>query len=375
MQNAVTEWAADKLKDLPGPLYLILLDHGSPDAFYLTGEQPIYSQDLGEWLDTLQGKLYAEGIDQPIIVIFGACYSGSFIDDLSAPGRIIIASSSADEPSYRGPNNPYSGVRDGEFFTSALFNGLGAGHNLKTAFEGAVIQSETYTDSGKKDILPPWNDTAKQHPLLDDNGDGKGSNNLSLSGSDGAEAEKIFLRPGSKAPELLTVEQTGTVPVTPPGLEVNQALLWAKVSDTERTDKVWAEIRNPDMILEQEGVNQQTVKLASQPLSWNDSEKRYEANYAGFNVSGKYTLFFYVQEKTGLISPFKKAFLYKSRVPVPGDVNGDERTDLTDVILAFKIVCGADTGFEAITLGGDLNGDGKIGIEDLISLLRQLAGL
>ncbi len=90
--------------------------------------------------------------------------------------------------------------------------------------------------------------------------------------------------------------------------------------------------------------------------------------------TGKYTLFFYVQEKTGLISPFKKAFLYKSMVPAPGDVNGDERTDLTDVILAFKIVCSADTGFEAITLGGDLNGDGKIGIEDLISLLRQLAG-
>ncbi|GEM_PF-3624126 len=40
-------------------------------------------------------------------------------------------------------------------------------------------------------------------------------------------------------------------------------------------------------------------------------KKRYEANYAGFNVSGKYTLFFYVQEKTGLISSFKKAFLYK----------------------------------------------------------------
>lgn len=393
LQKAITEWAPEKMKNLPAPLFIILLDHGSPDNFYLTGTSPVSSKNLDDWLDTLQEKMDEQGIvienaetgeaePPPIVIIFGACYSGSFIEDLSGPGRIIVASSAADEPSYRGPYNPYSGVRDGEFFTSSLFNGLGAGYNLKTAFEKAVTHVEQYTDSGKDDNSTGWNDTATQHPLLEDNGDAKGSNNFNVSGSDGSKAEGVFLGRGTGAPEPLTVTKAGTSPETPPPLNdfEKQAVLWAEVSDTARTQRVWVEIRDPEMILETKGGNQQTVELPSILLEWQDSESRYEGVYSDFSISGKYTLFFYAEDTAGIISSAKIEYLYKDKQGEngltgmnPGDVDGDSLTDLSDAILAMKLVCGMNV--NVISLAGDVNGDGKIGLEEAVYILRKLAGL
>ncbi|MDM8524145.1 Ig-like domain-containing protein [Desulfococcaceae bacterium HSG8] len=384
LQNAITQWAPEKMRTLPGPLFIILLDHGSPDTFYLSGTAPVSSKNLDDWLNTLQEKMDAEGMvtenpetgekePPPIVVIFGACYSGSFIDNLSGPGRIIVASSAADEPSYRGPINPYSGVRDGEFFTSTLLNELAAGHSLKAAFERAVAQAEAYTDSGtgKNSII--WSDTATQHPLLDDNEDGDGSNNLAVSGSDGAKAKNIFLGRGTGVLNPVTVTEAGTVPNTPPplGFFENHAILWAEVSDTARTQSVWVEIREPDMILEQEGENQQTLELVSIALEPNESGSRYEAVHSDFSVSGDYTLFFYAKDTSGIISTPETKWLYKDKPSVPGDVSGDGLVNLTDAIFALKIVCGA--GNVAVTLSGDVNRDGKIGLEDASFILRKLA--
>lgn len=121
--------------------------------------------------------------------------------------RVIVASSAENEPSYRGPADPYNNnIRDGELFTSVLFNGLGAGYDLKTAFENAVEQSEEHTLIGKDEKPGPWFDGAKQHPLLDDNGDSKGTNSFS-SGKysdnqeeDGAKSSEIIMGHGGGDP-------------------------------------------------------------------------------------------------------------------------------------------------------------------------------
>ncbi len=387
LRDALTEWAPAKMKTIPGPLFVILIDHGSPDTFYLTGEQLVTSQILKGWLDTLQKN--AEGTvwknpktgnsgPPPVVVILGACYSGSFIDDISAPGRIVLTASAPDEPSYRGPNNPYSGVRDGEFFTGALFNGLAAGLSLKAGFERAVVQTETHTDSGTGDFSPDYpGDTAKQHPLLDDNGDKKGSNLLSA-GSDGPAAEDILLGTGAAETGTSTVTDAGSVPETPPPLDISESLatLWAKVSEsTPGKSEVWAEIRRPGMILESEGSSQQTVDLESLSLAWNAEESRYEAAYEKFTESGKYSLFFYAKGENSIISPFIRKFLYKAKSGISGDVNGSGgEPDLADAVLALKI-CAGDLKETDISAAADTNNDKKIGIADAVYILRKLAGL
>ncbi|GEM_PF-1531245 len=387
LRDALTEWAPSKMKTIPGPLFVILIDHGSPDTFYLTGEQPLTAQVLKGWLDTLQKN--AEGIvwknpktgntgPPPIVVILGACYSGSFIEDISAPGRIVLTASAPDEPSYRGPNNPYSNVRDGEFFTGALFNGLAAGLSIKAGFEKAVVQTETHTDSGSGNSSPDYpGDTAKQHPLLDDNGDKKGSNLLSA-GSDGPAAEDILLGTGAVETGTSTVTDAGSVPETPPALDISVSLatLWAKVSEsTPGKSEVWVEIRKPGMILESEGGNQQTVDLESVALAWNAEEIRYEANYEKFTESGKYSLFFYAKGENSIISPFIRKFLYKAKSGIAGDVNDSgSDPDLADAVLALKI-CAGDLKETDISAAADTNNDKKIGIAEAVYILRKLAGL
>jgi ubiquitin len=58
---------------------------------------------------------------------------------------------------------------------------------------------------------------------------------------------------------------------------------------------------------------------------------------------------------------------------LPGDVNGDGRVDLTDAMLALRILAGIPVG--NINIYADLNGDGKIGLAELGYILQKVAVL
>ena len=114
LQYAVETWARNKMLASPAPLYLILADHGSPGVFHLdvdgtAAHESVTDTELGTWLNVLQSALYGNAADQDIFLIYGACYSGSFVDLLAAPNRVLITSTSADEVSYRGELNPETG--------------------------------------------------------------------------------------------------------------------------------------------------------------------------------------------------------------------------------------------------------------------------
>jgi hypothetical protein len=284
IEKAVTQWALNKMNVLSGPLYIILIDHGTHDAFSLTAIEYFDSQTMDGWLNTLEAAMVAEEINQPIVVVLGSCYSGSFMANLSKSGRIIVASTADDEPSYRGPMTP-TGVRDGEFFISALFNEWGKGIDLKASFERAVGQTEAHTDSGTTNSPAPYFDTAMQHPYLDDDGQFPWG-----------------------APDPVFITEVGKEPVTPLGPTETQATLWAKVSDSLSTDSVWVEIREPDVTLEA-GTEQQVVDLIEVDLI--QAGDRYESLYTEFNKAGRYTLFFYAKDNSGIISPFVTTYLYK----------------------------------------------------------------
>ncbi len=312
LQEAITTWASSKMEAFPAPLYIILVDHGSKDKkFFLTGTQELEARELNDWLSDLEDKLTAKGIDQDIVVILGACYSGGFISNLSEGGRIIVSSTAADEPSYRGPSDPGGGQRDGEFFISALFNELGRGENLAASFENATERTEIHTYTGIDERTAPYFDTAKQHPHLDDNGDGKGSNEL-IPGGDGDKAEEIFLGFASTEYDPLLIATVGKDPSEP--LSSDEALLWAEMSDNAQADKVWVEIRNPGLPAEEDAGNQVVINTKQETLVWNEENARYEVTYNGFTEPGKYTLFFYAKDKnTGIISPFVETYLYRTQ--------------------------------------------------------------
>ena len=308
MQKAISQWALNKMTVLPGPLYIILIDHGTENNFYLKHPSYFTASELDGWLTTLEDGLDLAGVDENIVIVLGTCYSGSFIDELSKSGRIIVSSSAADEPSYRGPLEP-SGIRDGEFFISSLFNELGRGENLKTSFLNAVERVDIHTFSGYTNSAEPYFDAAMQHPYLDDDGLLPGSYNL-VPGGDGDIAKNIILGYETSANDPVVVTECVGLPDTIVDNSLHSTLLWAKVSDIPNTDRVWVEIRDPGTTLEG-GTEQQLVDLNEFSLTLNGD--RYEATYNDFWTEGKYTLFFYAKDTSGLISPFKKSYVYKEQ--------------------------------------------------------------
>ena len=193
LEKAVTEWAPARINELPGPLYIVLTgDSSTPGAFDLTPSDTVTPSELKDWLDRLDDKLPALDVHHPIVIILGFNYAGSFIDDLADPderlktNRIIIASSDNTEASHRGPLTE-GDIRGGDFFIETLFNQWAredqdANMDLRSAFEISVRQMEEYADSGDRYPVYPHFDTSRQHPLLDDNADGKGSNDLNPAG-------------------------------------------------------------------------------------------------------------------------------------------------------------------------------------------------
>ncbi|MDP3198104.1 C13 family peptidase [Tabrizicola sp.] len=123
---------------------LFLTSHGREDLFSLdfpeAGTTDLTAPEFRQMLDD-------SGIGAAMIVVL-ACYSGSFIDDLAAPDRLVIAAARADRTSF--------GCRDGaewtEFGESFFHRALRAEPDPRKAFPIAV---EDVTRKELADELTP----------------------------------------------------------------------------------------------------------------------------------------------------------------------------------------------------------------------------
>ena len=218
VQTAIESWALGEMNSAAAPLYVVFLDHGGggeDPAFYLYSgsydeTRVITPTELDSYLDTLQDNLNPSAQDEDIVLVYGACYSGSYISTVSGEHRLIMTSTSPDEVSHRGVTDPDDGIRDGEAFATELFRYAQAGKTLKESFELASEKIADYTatasNAGTAEQL--------QHPLLDGNGDGSGTVGEALSyepGEDGGRAHELVLGYGVNDPDSvgwITVKQT-----------------------------------------------------------------------------------------------------------------------------------------------------------------------
>jgi hypothetical protein len=100
--------ALQEIGDRQGPedlAFLFLTSHGNEDSFALdfpeAGTRDLSAEDFSAMLD-------ASGIGAAVIVV-SACFSGSFVDDIEAPDRLIITAARGDRSSF--------GCRDGAEWT------------------------------------------------------------------------------------------------------------------------------------------------------------------------------------------------------------------------------------------------------------------
>ncbi len=61
------------------------------------------------------------------------------------------------------------------------------------------------------------------------------------------------------------------------------------------------------------------------------------------------------------------------RLPVKGDVSGDDFVDLQDAIMVLQIMMGMQP--PNVNFGGDVDGDGRIGLPEAIYILQKVAGM
>ncbi len=316
IEEAVIQWAAGKMNDKPANLYIVMVDHGVDDIFFIDPDT-ITSADLDGWLDTLQGSLTGQAKDQELIVILGFCRSGSFIDDLSGDNRIIITSAAPGESSYKGPLDEDE-IREGEYFISEFFKAVSFGKSLKQCFEEAVAITEIFTSSGSGFANAPYYDNSLQHPLLDDNGDGEGSNDTSGSYEDGLLSKSIFIGVSS-----ITHNDPGDVRITQVtetkfiSQGDNSLDLWAKADDDSRLRTIWVEVKPPDYTpVGTDGSGQAEMILPKTiTVDYNDQEKRHEwKSLKGFSEPGTYQVFYFAKDDiTGNVSPLMESKVYKAR--------------------------------------------------------------
>jgi Leucine-rich repeat (LRR) protein len=314
LEDAITEWALDNICRLPGPLYIILIDHGGTNKFYLTGSNDwMDASDLNDWLTRLEDGLHQCTNDPitDIIIIIDTCYAGSFMNDLIKPDstRIVITSTAENELSFRGPRSPSSEllVRDGAFFASNLFNELSKDINLAQSFENAVQRTEILSGSKSNKPRHPFLDHAAQHPLLDDNGIYPGHNQLYASG-DGYRAKAITLGYGQFSTELPEIIETII------HANENSFKISVRINKPDDDLNVFVEIRTPDDKTPKT-VNEQLQKEMDlmQINLVSESEGLFENTCDEFHTPGKYTLFFYLQDKNDIVYYLNQSYVYKSK--------------------------------------------------------------
>ena len=157
-REKLKETIAAMQPDSPVPLWIVLIGHGTYDRraanFNITGED-VSALDLGEWLDEFK---------RPIILIHGGAASAPYVNRLSREGRVIITATK------KGSEVNYTSF--GTFMARALqspeadLNNDGQASVYECFLHAARQTSAFYETNG---LL------ATESALIDDNGDGRGS--------------------------------------------------------------------------------------------------------------------------------------------------------------------------------------------------------
>jgi hypothetical protein len=315
LEQTIKEWALTKMTLLPGPLYIILIDHGAPDHFYLGDQsETVTASELNQWITQLETDLQKKVLSVPeIVIIMDTCYSGSFINDLSKPGRIIITSTSDKEVSFRGPKKPSDAfVRDGAYFANNLFFELSKGNRLSESFKRATYLTEMLTSSNHQHPMFPFYDTALQHPLLDDNGDALGHNVLDIYG-DGINADLMYL--GYSAPSAHPVEivQVQILPFSTLENHENTFTFKVTVQNQDWVEKLCVEIKSPDTNIPSftDEYRQKILNLHQVCLTYQANENIYVGSFDQCKDPGQYALYFYVEDQEQVITYFNEISVYK----------------------------------------------------------------
>ncbi|TFH26983.1 MAG: hypothetical protein E4G98_06565 [Promethearchaeota archaeon] len=152
IENAFKVWAPSKVS-ATGTLGVYILDHGGTNTMANYPYSFLTASELDQLLDDFET---ASGCNR-IFVVYEACESGTFLDELSQDNRIIMTSTEPGHSSWLSPYEPHRAM-----FAEGFFASLRAGNSLGDAF---VHASDVIDFCGYGD---------QQKPCIDDDHNGVG---------------------------------------------------------------------------------------------------------------------------------------------------------------------------------------------------------
>ncbi|MFQ5770440.1 MAG: hypothetical protein ACE5HX_07890 [bacterium] len=231
-------------------LFVFLVGHGSFDGNW--GKFNLVGPDLK---DIDFGQLFAELPTKKIILVNTASASGPFIKKLSGEGRVIITATKSGYEIYE--------TNFADFFLDALgsdeadFNKDNRVSMLE-AFKFARTRQDKWFEEKRQ--------LRTEHPLLDDNGDGQGSQKVENS-EDGLWASRVYLAPISPQVEAaLKKIQSGTQSPTDSlfiqTIALEQQIEDLKAKKTQMKPAVYSQ-QLETLLIQLAKLNQQIKKLES----------------------------------------------------------------------------------------------------------------
>jgi len=322
----------------PAPVYLIMIDHGSPSGFLLGSDTltPDDPNDANNLASLLNG--FESGIDPAVLsrwkryLVVGSCFSGQFqrLGNQPGGGRVVITSSTAGEKSLAGTFDAGDGsaaptLSGGDYFIDALFGFLGRGDSFSDAFtqaaQGVALQDPRgYNGSVPLGLHADVVDTNAQHPLFNDSGDGVGSFDLS-GGANGAAVGSLYLGVGAKVPKEGSPADIAAVPPTQFLDAATSSLhLVASVNVNSRVkNDVWAEVRTPATTVTQGTVTGQVAPTSMDLVQLVFDGNNWIGDYLKFSQPGTYDVYFYTRDGQSIdggltydISPMAHTRVYKN---------------------------------------------------------------
>ncbi|MCP4702047.1 MAG: PKD domain-containing protein, partial [Gammaproteobacteria bacterium] len=240
----------------------------------------------------LQGLLEQLPAHARQVIILDACYSGSVLDELAAPNRVIMTSSDAESTSWN--------VRFANF-SETLIASLRRGKTLRTAFQ----QAEQMIRANAQLF-------GEQAPQMDDDGDGIYS---SVDGMRYA-AQWLLGREGQVQDEPEVLDVQGALALSPENPEED---LWAKTSPgPEALKRVRAVLVSPDAGAEYTG-SEEGLERREIDLVYNAAKQRFEAvaRYTDFLAAGAWRVIYQAQNLQGIWSESKLGEVRIAALPPP----------------------------------------------------------
>ena len=253
-------------------LVVYLVDHGGTDTFRLSGTETLSATALAGWLGTWQSAHPGKRVT----VIYDACHAGSFIDDLAAPNRLVIASADDAENAYFVSVGALS-------FSANFWSSVLAGVNVRDAY--VFARDATHAS------FPT------QTPQVDADGDGvanEPSDDAAL-----ALLSSTYIGTGkdlsSGRPTIGTITSPQTITGT-----ISATITVGSVADADGVGRVWAIIRPPGYVVGSSG--QAVTALPEVDLATTNNAD-YSTTWSGFTQTGTYQIAVYASDRLGNVSP------------------------------------------------------------------------